>query len=105
MIYTLLVLQQVLLLQNKALICLHPSSFPCYSYREKMMTQENYFEQIQQELIKTPAEYLPALLNIIHTFRESICMNSAEESFKTGWSEIQKGQYEPISKLWDGIAR
>ncbi|MGR0482086.1 MAG: hypothetical protein ACTFAL_11965 [Candidatus Electronema sp. V4] len=70
-----------------------------------MMTQENYLEQIQQELIKTPAEYLPALLNIIHTFRESICINSAEESFKTGWSEIQKGQYEPISKLWDGIAR
>lgn len=77
----------------------------CHSYREKMMPQENYLDQIQQELIKTPAEYLPALLNIIHTFRESICMNSAEESFKTGWSEIQKGQYEPISKLWDGIAR
>jgi hypothetical protein len=70
-----------------------------------MMTQENYIEQIQQELIKTPAEYLPALLKIIHAFRESICMNSAEESFKTGWSEIQKGQYEPINKLWDGIAR
>ncbi len=73
--------------------------------KQIMMTQENYLEQIQQELIRTPAEYLPALLNIIHTFRESICMNSAEESFKNGWSEIQKGQYEPISKLWDGIER
>jgi hypothetical protein len=30
-------------------------------------------------------------------------MNSAEESFKIGWREIQNGQYEPISRLWDGI--
>jgi hypothetical protein len=60
-----------------------------------MSTQAAYLEQIQQELIQTPSEYLPALLNIIHTFRESVCMNSAEESFKIGWREIQNGQYEP----------
>ncbi|MBF0378890.1 MAG: hypothetical protein HQK72_15625 [Desulfamplus sp.] len=38
-----------------------------------MITQEIYIEQIQQELEQTPAEYLPALLNIIHSYRESIC--------------------------------
>jgi hypothetical protein len=70
-----------------------------------MTTQEIYIEQIQQELKQTPVEYLPALLNIIHTFRESVCMNNAEESFKIGWQEIQNGQYEPISNLWDGIDR
>jgi hypothetical protein len=68
-----------------------------------MSTQETYLEQIQYELKQTPSEYLPALLNIIHTFRESVCMNNAEDSFRIGWREIQNGQYEPISRLWDGI--
>ncbi|MCF8000130.1 MAG: hypothetical protein K9L25_13945 [Methylovulum sp.] len=68
-----------------------------------MTIQETYLDKIQLELKQTPSEYLPALLNIIHTFRESVCMNSAEESFKIGWREIQNGQYEPISSLWDGI--
>ena len=68
-----------------------------------MSTQETYIEQIQNELKQTPSEYLPALLNIIHTFRESVYMNSAEDSFRIGWREIQNGQYEPISRLWDGI--
>ncbi|MDD2759551.1 MAG: hypothetical protein PHH11_04590 [Methylomonas sp.] len=68
-----------------------------------MARQDAYLDQIQQELKLTPVEYLPALLNIVHTFRESVAMNSAEESFRTGWSEIKKGDYEPISQLWDGI--
>jgi hypothetical protein len=68
-----------------------------------MTIQETYLDKIQLELKQTPSEYLPALLNIIHTFRESVCMNSAEESFKIGWREIQNGQYEPIISLWDGI--
>ena len=68
-----------------------------------MSTQETYLEQIQNKLKQTPSEYLPALLNIIHTFRESVCMNNAEDSFRIGWREIQNGQYEPISRLWDGI--
>lgn len=70
-----------------------------------MSPQETYLEQIELELKQTPSEYLPALLNIIHSFRESIVLNSAEEGFKIGWQEIQKGQYEPISRLWDGIDR
>lgn len=68
-----------------------------------MTRQDAYLDQIQQELKLTPVEYLPALLNIVHTFRESVSMNSAEESFRTGWQEIKKGDYEPISQLWDGI--
>jgi hypothetical protein len=30
-------------------------------------------------------------------------MNSAEDSFKIGWHEIQNGQYQPINTLWDSI--
>lgn len=70
-----------------------------------MARQEAYLAQIQQELKQTPVEYLPALLNIIHTFRESVATSSAEESFKTGWQEIKQGDYEPINNLWDGIDR
>jgi hypothetical protein len=67
------------------------------------MNTHETLEQIELELKQTPSEYLPALLNIIHTFRESVCMNSAEDSFKVGWHEIQNGQYQPINTLWDGV--
>ena len=68
-----------------------------------MNSQKTYLEQIQQELKQTPVEYLPALLTIIHSFRESVCINSAEDSFKVAWQEVQNEQYHPISDLWDGI--
>jgi len=57
---------------------------------------KTYLEQIQQELKQTPAEYLPALLSIIYAFRKSVCINSAEESFRSGWQEMQQGHYEPL---------
>ncbi len=69
------------------------------------MISSNIYFEIEQEIKQTPIEYLPTLLNIIHAFREGVCTNSAEEGFKIGWQEIQKGQYEPISTLWDGIDR
>jgi hypothetical protein len=68
-----------------------------------MVTEETYLEQIQAELKQTPAEYLPALLSIIHSFRESICITNAEDSFGSGWRETQNGQYEPIKNLWDDM--
>lgn len=68
-----------------------------------MTIQETYLDQIQRELKQTPSEYLPALLNIIHTFRESVPIESAKESFTAGWDDIQNGRYHPISTLWDDI--
>ncbi|MDD5214909.1 MAG: hypothetical protein PHQ03_05150 [Methylococcales bacterium] len=68
-----------------------------------MSVSSPYFEQIQLELAQTPNEYLPALLNIIHNFRESICLNSAEESFAAGWADLKAGRYESIDTLWDNI--
>jgi hypothetical protein len=41
---------------------------------------------------KTAAELLPHLID---------CNTEAVESFKRGWQEIQRGDYEPINKLWD----
>ena len=64
-------------------------------------TNVSYVEKIEQEVKQTPPEYLPALFNIIHTFRESISLNTAEESFKQGFKEALTGETRPIETLWD----
>jgi len=61
----------------------------------------SYVEKIDQEIKQMPPEYLPALFNIIHTFRESISLNTAEESFKQGFKEALTGETRPIETLWD----
>lgn len=61
----------------------------------------SYVEKIDQEIKQMPPEYLPALLNIIHIFRESISLNTAEESFKQGFKEALTGETRPIETLWD----
>jgi hypothetical protein len=39
----------------------------------------NYHNQVFEEVKKTPLEYLPALLQLIRVFRESITLKSAEK--------------------------
>jgi hypothetical protein len=63
----------------------------------------NYHNRVLEEIDKMPVEYLPALLQVIHIFRESISRKSADESFQQGWKEILRGETSPISKLWDNI--
>ena len=63
----------------------------------------NYHNRVLEEIDKTPAEYLPALLQVIHIFRESISLKSADESFQQGWKEVLRGETSPISELWDNI--
>ncbi|PHS20538.1 MAG: hypothetical protein COA86_00895 [Kangiella sp.] len=63
----------------------------------------SYAEKLQDEINHVPQEYLPALLNIVHSFRESVSLKSAGDSFKQGWSEVMRGDTQPIDKLWDGI--
>ncbi|MEI6069460.1 MAG: hypothetical protein WCP96_19155 [Methylococcaceae bacterium] len=48
----------------------------------------SYVEQINQEIEQMPPEYLPALFTIIHSFRASICLNTAEDSFKQGFTDF-----------------
>lgn len=63
----------------------------------------NYAEKLQDEIEHIPQEYLPALLNIVHSFRESVSLKPAEDSFKQGWNEVMRGETQPIETLWDGI--
>jgi hypothetical protein len=56
-----------------------------------------------REIKATPDEYLPALLNIIRLFRESITLKPAEDSFRQGWQEAMRGETMPVDELWVGI--
>ena len=62
-----------------------------------------YRDQITQEVGQTPDEYLPMLLQIVRSFRQSVSLNPAEESFSQGWKEAVAGETLPISELWTGI--
>jgi len=62
-----------------------------------------YLEKIEQEIKQMPAEYLPALFNIIHTFRESVQLNNATQSFQQGWQEALAGETQPIETLWNDL--
>lgn len=66
-------------------------------------TQPDYSEQLAQEIRKVPDEYLPALLTIVHSFRESVSLPTATESFEQGWKEAMEGKTHPIDTLWDGM--
>jgi hypothetical protein len=67
------------------------------------MSLPKYDEQIQDEIRQVPEEYLPALLNIVHAFRESVSLKTAENSVRQGWQEALNGETQPISTLWDGL--
>jgi hypothetical protein len=62
--------------------------------------QTLYTEKIEQEIQKTPDEYLPMLLEMVRLFRQSVALKPADESFRQGWKEALKGETLPISELW-----
>jgi hypothetical protein len=55
------------------------------------------------ELEGVPEEYFPFLLQMIRSYRESILLQPAAESFRNGWEEVQNGRSMPIERLWEGI--
>jgi len=65
--------------------------------------QATYTNLLVQEIEATPSEYLPALLNMMRLFRESITLKPTANSFRQGWQEAMTGETMPIDELWDGI--
>ena len=65
--------------------------------------QVTYTDLLMQEIKAMPDEYLPALLNMIRLFRESITLKPAESSFRQGWQEAMTGDTMPIDELWSDI--
>ena len=62
-----------------------------------------YRTQVLAELEGVPDEYLPFVLQLMRTFRESISLKPAAESFRQGWHEAQHNETAPIATLWDDI--
>jgi hypothetical protein len=65
--------------------------------------QTLYTEKIEQEIHKTPDEYLPMLLEMVRLFRQSVVLKPADESFRQGWKEALKGETLPVSDLWTNL--
>lgn len=69
-----------------------------------MTTTAAYREQVIHEIDAVPDEYLPYVLQLIQTFRESVMLKSATASFAQGWQEARRGEIVPIKDLWEGLA-
>ena len=65
--------------------------------------QTLYTEKIEQEIQKTPDEYLPMLLEMVRLFRQSVALKPADESFRQGWQEALKSETMPIAELWNNL--
>ena len=50
-----------------------------------------------------PEEYLPFLLQMVRSYRESVDLKPAAESFQKGWREVQACETIPVKNLWEGI--
>jgi hypothetical protein len=66
-------------------------------------TKSTYRKQVFAEVDALPEEYLPLLLQMIRTYRESVDLKPAAESFRKGWREAKAGETVPIKRLWAGI--
>ena len=62
-----------------------------------------YRDQVLAELETLPDEYLPFVLQLVRTFRESITLKPAPASFRQGWHEAQQGITYPVATLWNDI--
>ncbi len=71
--------------------------------RPDVMTTQSYADQLREEIRDVPDEYMPALINIVHAFREGVVQKSLEESFARSWQQAQAGETHPIDTLWDDL--
>ena len=62
-----------------------------------------YRERVIAEIDTLPDEYLPFVLQLVHTLRESIVLKPAAASLRQGWDEARQGVTYPVDGLWDGI--
>jgi len=68
-----------------------------------MTTSAVYRDQVMHEIDAVPDEYLPYVLQLMQTLRESITHKSVTASFTQGWWEAQQGDIAPIKDLWEGL--
>ena len=54
------------------------------------MTTSLYRERVLAEIDSLPDEYLPFVLQLVHTLRESVTLKPAAASFRQGWAEARR---------------
>ncbi len=62
-----------------------------------------YRKQVFAEVETVPEEYLPFLLQVIRSYRESLDLKPASESFRKGWQEAEAEETIPVENLWEGV--
>lgn len=67
------------------------------------MPTTSYRDQLHTELNALPEEYLPFLLQVVRSFRESITLKPAAASLRQGWQEAQEGNTYLLETLWTDI--
>ena len=60
-------------------------------------------QQMLAELEGLPEEYYPFLLQMIRSYRESVLLQPASDSFRRGWAEARRGDASPVERLWEGL--
>jgi hypothetical protein len=68
-----------------------------------MPAATTYRNQLLTELDALPDEYLPFVLQMMRSFRESIALKPAADSCRQGWHEAQQGDTYPVASLWEDI--
>ncbi|MCP4697540.1 MAG: hypothetical protein GY862_11910 [Gammaproteobacteria bacterium] len=68
-----------------------------------MKTASPHLAKLKKELHLVPEEFLPLLLSIVKSYRQSLLLMSAEDSFKQGWREAKQGETYPLEDLWRGM--
>lgn len=67
------------------------------------IAKSTFRKQVVAEIEAMPEEYLPLLLQLVRTYRESVDLKPAADSFHKGWQEAQAGETLPVKNLWEGI--
>lgn len=65
--------------------------------------RSTYTKELTDEIAHMPPEYLPMLLRIVRSYRESATLPPAKESVRRGWKEAHRGITYPLSDLWTDI--
>ena len=71
--------------------------------RRGSVSRSDQQQKLLAELEGLPEEYFPLLLQMIRTYRESVLLKPAADSFQSGWEEAQRGETLPVERLWEGI--
>ena len=71
--------------------------------KDSMSVSRSDKQQLLAELEGFPEEYYPFLLQMIRSYRESVLLQPAADSFRRGWEEARGGDTLPVERLWEGL--